>query len=118
LARKVRLSFPFPFLLSFPRLVLTPSSTQWEALEPPHLGTDGAYHHLPTYNDADRTPIPTRYLEKLIEVIYDARVLVKWQVGDLLVLDNHLVQHGREPWEGERKVLASLWDGPQALPYK
>lgn len=88
---------------------------QYNALEPPHFGSDNAYHYLPTYGDG--SAIPTHYLEKLIEVINDARILVKWQVGDVLVLDNHLVQHGREPWEGERKVLASLWDGAQSLPY-
>ncbi|GAA6038829.1 hypothetical protein JCM8097_002916 [Rhodosporidiobolus ruineniae] len=89
---------------------------KWNALEPPHLGTDGAYHHLPTYGDG--TPIPTPFLEKLLEVIYDVRVLVKWELGDVLLLDNHLVQHAREPWVGDRRVLASLWDGPAALPYR
>ncbi|BGP20132.1 hypothetical protein JCM10213_000784 [Rhodosporidiobolus nylandii] len=89
---------------------------KWNALEPPHLGTDGAYHHLPTYGDG--TPIPTHHLKKLIATVVGLQVRVKWQKGDVLLMDNHLVQHAREPWEGDRRVLASLWDGPSALPYK
>ncbi|GAA5863625.1 hypothetical protein JCM8547_003672 [Rhodosporidiobolus lusitaniae] len=88
---------------------------KWDSFEPPYLGKDGAYHPPPLFGDG--TPIPREYLEKLVEIIYDVRVLVKYELGDVLILDNHLVQHAREPWEGERKVLASLWDGAPALPY-
>ena len=31
-----------------------------------------------------------------------------WQSGDMIVLDNFLVMHGRRPFEGKRRVLASL----------
>jgi len=31
-----------------------------------------------------------------------------WQKGDLLLVDNFLVMHGRRPFVGTRKVLASL----------
>ncbi|GAA6017756.1 hypothetical protein JCM10207_000486 [Rhodosporidiobolus poonsookiae] len=89
---------------------------KWDALEPPYRGTDGAFHHLPTYGDGTAIPLP--YLQKTEEIIYDIRVLVDWQLGDVLLLDNHLVQHAREPWTGDRRVLASLWDVPAALPYK
>ena len=50
--------------------------------------------------------------------------MVEWKVGDVLLLDvlarlclllinspqNRAVQHAREPWKGNRKLLASLWD--------
>ena len=45
------------------------------------------------------------------------RVLHKWQEDDVLVFDNVVAQHGRQPWEGaqeDRIVYASLFDG--ALP--
>ncbi|CEQ42605.1 SPOSA6832_04438, partial [Sporobolomyces salmonicolor] len=103
------------------------------ALEPPYKGDDGAFHHIPTYGDG--TPIPNRYLQKTADLIAEIRVLVPWEQGDVLLLDNHLpakltndektdalaaitqVQHAREPWVGDRRVLASLWDGPASLPY-
>jgi alpha-ketoglutarate-dependent taurine dioxygenase len=62
----------------------------------------------------DGTPIPDHYLSKLAEITDDIRVLHKWQEGDVLVYDNVIAQHGRQPWggeQGDRVVLASLWDG-------
>ncbi|GJN94445.1 hypothetical protein Rhopal_007525-T1 [Rhodotorula paludigena] len=89
---------------------------RWNALEPPYIGTDGAYHHLPTYGDG--SAIPHAYLQRTADLIKETRVLIDWQQGDTLILDNHYVQHAREPWIGDRRVLASLWDGPPSLPYK
>jgi alpha-ketoglutarate-dependent taurine dioxygenase len=62
----------------------------------------------------DGTPIPEEYLKKLAEITEEIRVLHKWERGDVLVYDNVIAQHGRQPWEGEqgdRVVMASLWDG-------
>ena len=64
----------------------------------------------------DGTPIPDQYLARLAEITDELRVLHKWQRGDVLVYDNIISQHGRQPWEGEqsdRVVLASLYDGDQ-----
>jgi alpha-ketoglutarate-dependent taurine dioxygenase len=33
---------------------------------------------------------------------------IQWQAGDFALVDNFLVMHGRRPFEGERRVLASL----------
>lgn len=33
---------------------------------------------------------------------------LKWQAGDVALIDNFLVMHGRRPFRGTRKVLASL----------
>lgn len=33
---------------------------------------------------------------------------LQWQTGDMAIVDNFLVMHGRRPFTGERKVLASL----------
>ncbi|CAI6338316.1 unnamed protein product [Periconia digitata] len=63
----------------------------------------------------DGSPIPNEYLKKLAEITDKIRVLHKWQQGDVLVYDNVISQHGRQPWGGkqdDRVVLASLWDGP------
>jgi alpha-ketoglutarate-dependent taurine dioxygenase len=62
----------------------------------------------------DGTEIPAKYLEHLVKITEEIRVLHKWQKGDVLVYDNIIAQHGRQAWEGEqsdRVVLASLFDG-------
>ena len=62
----------------------------------------------------DGTPIPDHFLAHLAQITDQIRVLHKWEQGDVLVFDNIIAQHGREPWEGEqsdRVVLASLFDG-------
>ena len=38
------------------------------------------------------------------ELAYD----VPWRAGDVALIDNYLVMHGRRPFEGSRRVLASL----------
>lgn len=62
----------------------------------------------------DGTPIPEEYLAHLARITDEIRVLHRWQRGDVLVYDNTIAQHGREPSVGQqsdRVVLASLWDG-------
>ncbi|KAJ9132116.1 Clavaminate synthase-like protein [Pleurostoma richardsiae] len=79
-------------------------------LEPPHINKDGRYQPPAYYGDG--TLIPRVYLESAVEIINETRSLVSWTAGDVLLLDNHAVQHAREPWTGPRKLLASLWDHP------
>ncbi|KAF7585087.1 hypothetical protein BBP40_000474, partial [Aspergillus hancockii] len=45
----------------------------------------------------DGRVIPERYLEKLVAITEEIRVLHKWEEGDVLVFDNVVAQHGREP---------------------
>ncbi|KAH8890417.1 Clavaminate synthase-like protein [Thozetella sp. PMI_491] len=62
----------------------------------------------------DGTPIPEEYLKRLADITDEIRVLHRWERGDVLVYDNIIAQHGRQPWQGEqsdRVVLASLFDG-------
>ncbi|KXG54278.1 Taurine catabolism dioxygenase TauD/TfdA [Penicillium griseofulvum] len=62
----------------------------------------------------DGTPIPDKYLAHLAKITDEIRVLHRWQEGDVLVYDNIIAQHGREPWQGEqsdRVIMASLFDG-------
>ncbi|KAK1826184.1 taurine catabolism dioxygenase [Podospora conica] len=83
-----------------------------DTLLPPHLNSEGEYQPPVFYGDGSL--IPREYLDSAVEYIYKTRALVSWTAGDVLLLDNHSVQHAREPWVGERKLLASLWDEPVA----
>ncbi|EFQ36066.1 taurine catabolism dioxygenase TauD/TfdA [Colletotrichum graminicola M1.001] len=56
------------------------------------------------------TPIPRQLLDKLIEVIDKEEINLVMEEGDLLFVDNFQVSHGRQPWEGDRLVLVSMWD--------
>ncbi|KAJ5722230.1 hypothetical protein N7488_000265 [Penicillium malachiteum] len=62
----------------------------------------------------DGTPIPEKHLAHLAKIIDEILILHRWEEGDVLVYDNVIAQHGRQPWEGDqsdRVVLASLFDG-------
>ncbi|KAL6241744.1 hypothetical protein RBB50_011277 [Rhinocladiella similis] len=75
----------------------------------------GGRRNITTQLYGDGTPIPEKYLAQLAKITDEIRVLHKWEQGDVLVYDNVIAQHGRQPWEGEQKdrvVLASLFDGP------
>jgi hypothetical protein len=79
-------------------------------LESPHLSNEGKYQPPAFYGDGGL--IPRRYFESAVEIIKETRALVTWKKGDVVLLDNLAVQHAREPWTGDRKLLASLWDEP------
>lgn len=52
--------------------------------------------------------IPEEHLKKITEAHFDCAFKFKWEKGDLLVLDNMLMSHGRMPFSGERKILVSM----------
>ena len=62
----------------------------------------------------DGTAIPTEYLQQLEQVVDGLEVNLCLEEGDLLLVDNHQVSHGRKPWVGDRRILVSMWDGGQA----
>lgn len=52
-------------------------------------------------------------LQNVANYMHKHRVLHNWEHGDILALHNRLVMHSREPFEGARRVLASIWGSPQ-----
>ena len=54
-----------------------------------------------TYCDAGVIADAVRIMEEIC-------VAIPWQVGDVLLLDNRLAMHARRPFEGKRRILASL----------
>jgi alpha-ketoglutarate-dependent taurine dioxygenase len=56
----------------------------------------------------DGGEIESDVLEELRAAYQAEKVSFGWQRGDVLLLDNMSVAHGREPYEGERKVLVGM----------
>lgn len=56
----------------------------------------------------DGCEIPGADLQAVREAYESAKVVFPWSAGDLLVLDNILMLHGRQPFEGERCVLVAM----------
>jgi alpha-ketoglutarate-dependent taurine dioxygenase len=47
-------------------------------------------------------------VEELRQAYQQETVSFPWQSGDVLMLENMLVAHGRESYSGERKILAAM----------
>ncbi len=66
---------------------------------------------------ADGSELRLSDLECIRRTIAEETLSFEWRVGDVLLIDNKLVSHGRQPFEGPRKVLAALLaDSPRAKP--
>lgn len=59
---------------------------------------------------ADGSPIPDEYVVQVRDRGLANAVDVDWQAGDLLLIDNVLVGHGRRPFTGPRRVLVAMSD--------
>lgn len=56
----------------------------------------------------DGTIIETEALDEVRAAYRKAEVSFPWKEGDILLLDNMLVAHGRKPFAGERKVVVAM----------
>ena len=59
-----------------------------------------------TFGNGD--PIDLDDMKAIIEIADQVTFDLEWQAGDVALLDNFQVMHGRRPFEGKRRVLASL----------
>lgn len=65
----------------------------------------------------DGTPLETTALDDIRGVLDRERIVFPWAQGDVLMLDNMLSAHAREPFEGPRKVVVAMaqsYRDPQA----
>lgn len=56
----------------------------------------------------DGSAIPDAVLDSVREVYRQTAISFPWQPGDILMLDNRLVAHGRNPYTGDRKVIVAM----------
>ncbi len=59
----------------------------------------------------DGSPVSRAQIGSVQDAIDRHTTGIDWQQGDLLVLDNRLVAHGRAPYSGNRRVLVSMLRG-------
>ena len=58
------------------------------------------------YGDGSR--IEDSVMEEICGVYQKLEISFPWQPGDLLILDNLLTAHGRNPFFGERKLFVAM----------
>lgn len=56
----------------------------------------------------DGTPIESATLDHIRNTYEESAVRFRWQEGDLMLVDNFLASHGREPFRGPRKILVAM----------
>ena len=57
----------------------------------------------------DNTPIPGEMIDRIHTQMDAIKATFQWEAGDLLVLDNHRMLHGREPYRGTREIWTALF---------
>jgi non-ribosomal peptide synthase protein (TIGR01720 family)/FkbM family methyltransferase len=56
----------------------------------------------------DGTPIEDSVVEEICAVYWQHSVAFPWQAGDVLMVDNMLTAHGRNPFTGARKIVVAM----------
>ncbi len=64
---------------------------------------------LPMYGCyGDGSPIDEKDIQEVRDLCDSKRILTPWRKGDLLLVDNILMSHGRMPYTGDRKILVAM----------
>jgi alpha-ketoglutarate-dependent taurine dioxygenase len=58
----------------------------------------------------DGTPIASEALDHVRQTYERSAIPVQWSKGDVLMLDNITVAHGRQPFTGSRRILVAMAD--------
>ena len=56
----------------------------------------------------DGTPIEDSIMEEIGAIYRESQISFSWQQGDLLMLDNMLTAHSRNPYVGSRKIVVAM----------
>jgi alpha-ketoglutarate-dependent taurine dioxygenase len=58
----------------------------------------------------DGTPIEDSVVQEIGELYEKVAVRFRWQASDVIILDNMMIAHARDPFEGTRKILVAMAD--------
>jgi hypothetical protein len=58
----------------------------------------------------DGSPIDGSVMRQILDTYRNLEVCFPWQRGDVLLLDNLLTAHARNPFKGKREILVALGD--------
>lgn len=75
------------------------------ALRARHPREEDLPHHV-TFGDG--SPIPAPDLARVRAAYTAEAAVVPWNAGDVLLVDNLLAAHGREPYQGDRRVAVAM----------
>ncbi|MHC8372747.1 TauD/TfdA family dioxygenase [Pseudomonas sp. MDT1-85] len=82
--------------------------------EPGYAYIQRAYRDKPArpydVRQGDGTPIPEQEIAPVYDALEAEEVAFPWHRGDMLLIDNIAVAHGRNPFKGERDVQVALFD--------
>jgi len=56
----------------------------------------------------DGSPFPEEAIESSVQITEEESLEINWEVGDVMVLDNRLVQHARRPATPPRILLSAF----------
>jgi amino acid adenylation domain-containing protein len=56
----------------------------------------------------DGSPLEESVIQEISEIYQRSQVSFPWQKGDILMLDNMLAAHGRNPYVGSRKIVVAM----------
>lgn len=90
---------------------------QIDQFHPVHLGED-LYAELLTIYSPDEFPMYVTFgdgslidesmVKEILSTIEQVTIAPVWNKNELLIIDNELFSHGRNPYTGERKVLVAM----------
>ncbi|MBY0273444.1 MAG: TauD/TfdA family dioxygenase [Alphaproteobacteria bacterium] len=69
------------------------------------MNEDDFYHNCKFGDDLE---IPNKYLEEIREKVSIHKISFPWEENDLMLIDNILTLHGRNPFKGDRKVYVCM----------
>ncbi|HEV7745552.1 MAG TPA: TauD/TfdA family dioxygenase [Pyrinomonadaceae bacterium] len=64
---------------------------------------------------ADGSPIDPAMLDEITQVYSNHSIVFPWHEGDVLMLDNMLTAHGRQPFVGQRKVVVGIAESNRSV---